>query len=822
MYYLLTSLDIKSKNAKFISSILYVINPVSMIFLITPPIAIGVALMPLVLGFLINGITKKSRIYFILIIIVSFISSYTAVNPAVFAAIWFPFIFYVVLNFSKIKKSHLFLLFSGILLVNIYWILNIISIAKDVGFEHSMSWTTWTTANSSFLNMFRFQGFWAWNAKAFGSYLFPQKVFYENPVIIFISFCITSFAFLIFLNIKGLSRAKRSNLYVITLLFLISMFIAKGLHEPLSFLNKFAYKNIPFFWIFRSPWEKFIPVVVFSLIILFCYSSEFIEERFLIGGNRHEKTDLKLRLFKVIPFLLIFVFGGPYFTGAGLPVDRGNFPGGRVEIPDYWYKAAEVINNQIGGGRILLLPENPFYQMHYFWPKDGYYGTDPTAFFIFKPLISISPGGGFMKNTSSEFLKVLYEKIANGEGSDLIPYLRMANVKYVLHRNDLDWTHLGENKNDALSEPKRIEKTIKKLPVHSKKSFGVIRVENNKLDQYFEQVIVKKYPYMANREALSLYELDDKYFLPQIYSTYNSIFINGSTSDMFQVFASDRYETGEPVYFLSSGNLNQKKMKFILGKSNEKLVTNTPLIVKSKDKKYATDNYAVPESGKYEILIKSKEELKNKSLKIEVDKKFIKPTFVSKPDNWVSVGYYNFKKGNHQLSLYEVGKKNNDSVFSSMFKTNKENDLIEGIYVVLKRSKLVKAINNLPKISFKKINPTKYVAQVSGAVNPYLLVFSESFHSGWRAYIRKVSSPKSAIWETWFKKPLSEDRHFLVNGYANSWWVEKQGDYEIVLEFWPQRLLYIGLLISGLTFLCCVGYLVYAWGKGKKVKKLKK
>ena len=73
------------------------------------------------------------------------------------------------------------------------------------------------------------------------------------------------------------------------------------------------------------------------------------------------------------------------------------------------------------------------------------------------------------------------------------------------------------------------------------------------------------------------------------------------------------------------------------------------------------------------------------------------------------------------------------------------------------------------------------------------------------------------IWDTWFKTSLPEETHQLVNGYANSWLIDplkicNQGikcrqnpdgtvDFELIVEFWPQRLYYIGLAISLLTLL---------------------
>jgi hypothetical protein len=137
----------------------------------------------------------------------------------------------------------------------------------------------------------------------------------------------------------------------------------------------------------------------------------------------------------------------------------------------------------------------------------------------------------------------------------------------------------------------------------------------------------------------------------------------------------------------------------------------------------------------------------------------------------------------------------------------------------------------LPEIHFKKINPTRYIVDVKDAKGPFTLVFSESFHEGWKAYIRQDQSSKlkaqierswSALWSAWKDKGRIEVKdHFVVNGYANGWIVDQSaiGDrqsFEMVLEFKPQRLFEIGLMISGLTLLGCIGYLGYDFARKKK------
>lgn len=112
------------------------------------------------------------------------------------------------------------------------------------------------------------------------------------------------------------------------------------------------------------------------------------------------------------------------------------------------------------------------------------------------------------------------------------------------------------------------------------------------------------------------------------------------------------------------------------------------------------------------------------------------------------------------------------------------------------------------KTVFRKVNPTRYIIE-SESKDPYWLVFSETYHPGWRAYPISNQGSGSRFWETWFKVPIPESRHFMVNGYANGWRVDKGGSYMIILDFWPQRLFYAGSVLSVVTLAVCIGYLIY-------------
>jgi len=148
-------------------------------------------------------------------------------------------------------------------------------------------------------------------------------------------------------------------------------------------------------------------------------------------------------------------------------------------------------------------------------------------------------------------------------------------------------------------------------------------------------------------------------------------------------------------------------------------------------------------------------------------------------------------------------------------------------------------------LEYKKINPTRYLIKVKTSKS-FWLVFSESFHEGWKAYVNDTPNDYGEIvasyfdgeikegthknvflgrstFETWSRELIPEERHLLVNGYANSWYITPEdtggaGNYELIIEFWPQRLFYIGLGVSLITLLGCLGYLGFSFVTDKLKK----
>lgn len=163
------------------------------------------------------------------------------------------------------------------------------------------------------------------------------------------------------------------------------------------------------------------------------------------------------------------------------------------------------------------------------------------------------------------------------------------------------------------------------------------------------------------------------------------------------------------------------------------------------------------------------------------------------------------------------------------------------------------------EVSFQQINSAKYKLYVHGLHNSSELSFLEAFNPGWKLYLEpnptkewcqpiehytssdatecsqeKGFFPGTDIAYLW-GKTVFEGSHSIAYNYANSWLINADGikknfgqdyyhenpdgtiDIEITIYFMPQSYFYIGLLISSLTIMGCVSYLIFRLVRRKKI-----
>jgi hypothetical protein len=90
-------------------------------------------------------------------------------------------------------------------------------------------------------------------------------------------------------------------------------------------------------------------------------------------------------------------------------------------------------------------------------------------------------------------------------------------------------------------------------------------------------------------------------------------------------------------------------------------------------------------------------------------------------------------------------------------------------------------------VHYVKRNPTKYEVKIDSN-EPYFLIFNETYDPYWKLYANN--------------EPI--DNHFKVNGYANAWYFDKVKFKKITIEYWLQRLFYLGSTIS-IVSICLAG-----------------
>ncbi|MCG2700432.1 carbohydrate binding domain-containing protein [Candidatus Parcubacteria bacterium] len=140
-------------------------------------------------------------------------------------------------------------------------------------------------------------------------------------------------------------------------------------------------------------------------------------------------------------------------------------------------------------------------------------------------------------------------------------------------------------------------------------------------------------------------------------------------------------------------------------------------------------------------------------------------------------------------------------------------------------------------VSFELINPTKKIVHIKGATTPFFLAMSESYHDQWQLELKNEKN--TGFFGRWWPlmKPdkVGSEYHYQLNGFLNAWYVDTESlcqnnsacaknsdgsyDIEMVIEFWPQRWFYLGLIISGITLFGCLGYLGHGFYKRRKIKK---
>ncbi len=323
----------------------------------------------------------------------------------------------------------------------------------------------------------------------------------------------------------------------------------------------------------------------------------------------------------------------------------------------------------------------------------------------------------------------------------------------------------------------------------------------------------------AEINGYSIYSIPTSSFLPRIYPAITPIPIEGNISDMITFVASGSYQVGNNVIFLSNQTKEEEQWQLLKDYVDKRSIDIT--VHNASEKVFnwedlpagSIEAISYPDLGKTVIYIKTG------------------PSPV-----WIAYISENGSVVNDITDMVWVTVMGN-----GLLEISRNYRAIIEIGHVINGNVTLYLLHPPPTITFKKVNPTKYIVKVENAREPFFLVFSESYHPQWKAYVEDsevnfseivAEYPHVNVREAkhdWYKftpeditfllkKPLDDRYHFMANGYANAWYIDpanfdKDGDGEFVvtLYFLSQSLFYLGLFVSGATLFGCVSYLIYDW-----------
>lgn len=301
-------------------------------------------------------------------------------------------------------------------------------------FSGPLAWA-WVNQRASLLNLLSMQGDWAWFQRVY----YPWGTVYQHGALPWLLFVPALLAVISVLWV----RIERSR-WIWVGWIVGSLWLAQGTHPPFGWLNTWLYTHVPLFWLFRDPQVEMDIILLIGLMMLASMAIDDLWRRWKQSSSSLEMSVLGGALVMVIGVALTASGYGVY-SGKAFPRHASSHntttSTSNIHVPPYWGRAAKFLNSSENqGGRILLLPNDDFYQMPYQW---GYYGTDSVAQSYFHaPVVLLNPNpSGYLAGTANyqATLSQLYTAIQSHPRENIAPMLRTMGIHWIVEREDINW-----------------------------------------------------------------------------------------------------------------------------------------------------------------------------------------------------------------------------------------------------------------------------------------------------------------------------------------------------------------------------------------------
>ena len=799
--FLLSKFLIKEEFPSFLAGLFYMSSPLFFDYICMGWIYIllSYALFPLVLVVFDISVRRKDFRYSLLAGLL-----FSVASIQLQTLLWYPLILFLYIPFIFGKSlralKSLMIIILVCFLVHSFWILPLLLLPPEAPpFYYFKVESVATRLN--FINLLRLWG---------STFNYQFEVSFP-PQLLVVTFVVPLLAF-----VAPLIKPK--NKYVIFFAFL-------SLLPVMIFIGRKYVVYLPFSYAFRDV-TRFMILSALSYSVLLAYTITSLIDK--LNGQHRETVKVKPKYklntsttFQVLVLILILLNSSPMWTGQMYANQSQEYDVRlrTLSFPIEYYNVEDWLSRQDGNFKVLWLPTGDFLD---YADLENFHGPFRGTVDIWSSFSS-RPGGFFFSYEytppSTIFAKFVIYSIISNRTQNLGKILGTMSVKYVILRLNIEvWgintTRILANLHDQydLREIQRFgsiiifENVMMDPPISANKSGYVVVGDRSFLLSPANLTELPSNDYLfffAN-------QLDSNEVKSIITKCDGIILQNDGREDLAFSLLPDSYEIdissyaeesdiqkGWSDYFRWHWQYDWKYTASV--ESSAITISSTPITIP----------FIPPQEGTHEVWVKAYNGRKNGAIDIHVDGSKIGRAEChndhDKGFTWFYVNTISLTANKHVFTLKGKG----ENVVSRVMIAPKEmiknclreaDELIQSDVVTNIECLTANGLAMLPirtdsketEIMYEKIDPTRYVVHVN-AFDSFFLVFSESYHKNWIAYTNGEQIPN--------------EQHFMANSYANAWYINKTGSYDIVLEFWPQKLFYIGSVTSVTTIILCTLYI---------------
>ena len=613
---------------------------------------------------------------------------------------------------------------------------------------------------------------------------FYFSAFYHSPIGLITSYLIPILGFGALLL-----RPKNKVVLFCGAMAIIFLFLGAGPNPPLGGLYKWLVTNYWFLRIFRTSWYNLLGATVFYSVLLgITVDSVYQRLRnhlFILGvekDGRMRKLQLGMhQIAAIIIIVLIVANAFPLLT----PERLSQYP--QANLPQSYYQANQWLSGQEGYSRTLIAPRVPGYA--YFTWANGTIGT-PYPLLLSVPFIQGAVSESYVSTSNFSIIREAYQSLEQ-MGSLSVDY----GFEDWERGEPIGWGATGNvtSSSRIVFEGNFSARLQREGSVSGSLTRGVNMPADNLMFSivYYAQNIGKSFV----DYVLGLQFSDNSW----LFYTFN---VNENITDVHYI----QIPKIEDKWVLYSRNIGED-LRSSYGNSDKVLQTIYISVVDEGMVLYldqlrfyssSFEQYARQFSGALKLL----------SVRfIFYDGYYsygdqdafakIAPELNLTPAATFGLIhiYENLQFNPHIYAATNITIEKNmqmllgsafDSSHSNLaFLTDQIND-VESNFILT----TLASLNGPPPIIKVYSDSLGYVVNVQNATSPFYLVLSENFSPYWIA-----TTDGNSL-----------NAHFIANGYANAWYINKTGAYTVTLEFWPQKLFYIGSAISIVTLILCISY----------------